>query len=68
MVQYVNSFTCTTNEKSSEIILHFRQLSPTLDENGNVSGTNVENISEIIVTKQGAEALFNLLKDIVSKQ
>ena len=67
MVQYANSFTCSSNDNGNEIIIQFRQLSPKLDDEGVVTGTNAEMIAGIMVTKQGASALLELLKSIVEQ-
>ncbi len=64
MYQYANTFGYTANPDNGEFLLTFLQQRPVFNDQREVTGVASETVSEIIVNRQGFEALRNLLNQI----
>ena len=63
MLQYVDGFSCSYNQDSGALVIHFTQNEPIVQEDGSID-INKNHITSIIMDKGGANALFSLLKDV----
>ncbi|MCD8326183.1 MAG: hypothetical protein LUC90_05720 [Lachnospiraceae bacterium] len=64
MLQYVDAFSCSWNQETGNVVIHFMQKEPVIDDStGNV--TEITNqVSSIVMTSGGVNALLSLLKDV----
>lgn len=65
MLQYVNSFTCTKNEHSNTVVIHFTQNEPIINETENGLETVVrENeVSSLVMEGPCAQGLLDSLRE-----
>lgn len=68
MLNYVNSVSCSTSDKKTEIILTFRQVHPIVAADGSISGNAEELISEIVMNHDLALALKTMLDKAISSE
>lgn len=61
MLQYVDGFTCSVNEEKSNIVIHFKQTEPVIDEESGDVSTITNNIASIIMDSDCAQGLVNSL-------
>ncbi len=63
MLQYVDSFACSWNQKTGNLVIHFMQKEPVIGEEDNISEiTNP--IASVIMDREGANALFSLMQEV----
>ena len=67
MLNYANSFSLSVNDSKSEFILTFSQRSPIINETGAVSEIKVDEVSSIVLNKDGFQALQMLLNSTLSE-
>lgn len=70
MLQYVNSFTCTKNEQSGAVIIHFQQNEPVVSEKENGEWTtDIENhnIASVILEKECIQAFCESLQNLLEE-
>lgn len=68
MLQYVNEFFCSTDEKKSTLVIQFNQKEPsfTVDENGQDTVLDViNNVSSVIMDCDCAQALVNIITHVL---
>lgn len=64
MLQYVDGFSCSLNQESNSIVIHFTQKEPVIEEvTGNVTEI-VNPVTSIIMEKSSASALLSILQNI----
>jgi hypothetical protein len=63
MLQYVDGFSCSLNQNSNSLVIHFTQKEPIVKENNEVQ-TVVNPITSIIMEKDSARALLSVLQDV----
>lgn len=64
MLQYVDGFSCSLNQESGSLVIHFTQKEPVIEEStGNVNLV-LNPITSIIMEKSSAQALLSLLQDV----
>lgn len=66
MLQYVNSFTCTRNEQTGTVIIHFNQNEPIVAETESGLDTVIKEheIASIVLEEDCIKALFSSLADL----
>ena len=64
MLNYANAFSLSTDDNKCEFVLRFNQRAPIVDNAGNVTGIQMEEISTIVLNKEGFKALQMLLTSI----
>lgn len=67
MLSYSNAFSCTTNSNNNEFIFSFSQNCPVIDSAGAVSGSASELVAQIVLTRDGVEALRQMLDTALAK-
>ena len=67
MLSYSNAFSCTTNSNNNEFIFSFNQNCPVIDDAGAVTGSTSELVARIVLTRDGAEALRQILDTALAK-
>ena len=68
MLSYSNSISCTTDNVGNEYILTFKQVSPIIDDSGNVAETQTIVVAEVVLTNSSFKALTELLNDTLKRQ
>ena len=66
MLNYVNSISCSTNDKKTEFIFSFRQVHPVVGIDGEVKETAVDTVSEIVLSLEATNALKDLLERMLN--
>lgn len=61
MLVYSNNFSCAVNQNANEYILTFRLAHPVIGEKGEVTGNVNDTVAEIVMNKDGAKALSELI-------
>lgn len=66
MLQYVNSFTCTKNEKSDTVVVHFIQNEPVINETEDGLDTIIKEneIASIVMEGPCAKGLIKSLTEL----
>ncbi|MCD8222715.1 MAG: hypothetical protein LUD07_11165 [Clostridiales bacterium] len=64
MLQYVDTFACSWSQESGNVVIHFMQKEPIVEEGTNNITEITNPVSSIIMNKDGANALFSLLQDV----
>lgn len=74
MYSYVNKVSIAANKNRNEVVLSFVQESPTLDspevdENGNITASNIERtrVADIVVTTDFAKEISRLILSVVEE-
>ena len=67
MNQYVNYFTCATDDSGVEIVIKARQTFPIFDDNGKIVGTHREDVASLVMTIEVARVFSEQLSDILNK-
>lgn len=68
MLQYVNEFSCTSDENNKTMVIHFIQNEPKIevDGNGNQKIVPVKNdIISVVMETEGAQALANIINQVI---
>ena len=67
MLQYVNSFSCTKNERTGTIIIQFQQNEPILVETETGCETVIEghNIASVVLERDCAAAFIASLNELL---
>ena len=65
MVNYANNFAVSASDNKNEFILLFRQSTPIIETDGTISRIEVEEISRIVLNKDGLKAFRQLVDGIV---
>lgn len=65
MMQYVNRFSCATNNMQNEFVLNFSQEHPTIDEVGNITGVDKNEIASFVMSAECARALLSAMQQII---
>lgn len=64
MLQYVDGFSCSLNQTSGSLVIHFTQKEPLIDETtGNVDVVS-NPVTSIIMEKSSATALLAMLQNV----
>ncbi|MCR4936110.1 MAG: hypothetical protein K5990_06450 [Oscillospiraceae bacterium] len=64
MYQYVNEFSVAHNGEAKEVVITFRQSIPTINEKGEVSGIEKQDVSALIMPESCALALRDFLNKL----
>ncbi len=64
MYQYVNEFTVAHNREAKEVVISFRQSIPTINEKGEVTGNEKQDVSSLIMPESCALALRDFLNKL----
>lgn len=63
MLNYVDGFSCSLNQSTKSIVIHFTQKEPVVKEADNIEVV-LNPITSIIMEQDSAKALLSLLNDI----
>lgn len=66
MLQYTNGFACVFNNDDNSFVIKFYQNVPILTENPDVIQSEAQEISSIVMSRNGAQALLKSLSDILN--
>lgn len=66
MMQYVNRYTCATNNAKNEFVLNFYQQAPAIDENGSIIDSLTEPVSSLVMTMDCALSLMDTIKALAA--
>lgn len=64
MLQYVDSFACSWNQKTGNLVIRFMQKEPVFDEGKNNFSEITNSIASVIMDKDAADALLSLLQEV----
>lgn len=67
MLNYINSVSCSANPNNNEFILGFRQIHPVVDSTGAIVENHDELLSEVVLNRDTARALLNLLANVLKQ-
>jgi hypothetical protein len=68
MRTFVNQFQVASTDDQTEITLLFSQVSPVIPNDGsNISETKSEEVASLVMTKETALSLINVLKNIITE-
>lgn len=65
MINYANNFAVSASDNKNEFILFFRQTSPVVETDGTVSRVEMEEVSRIVLNKDGLKAFRQLIDGVV---
>lgn len=65
MLSYSNSVSCSISENKNEYVLMFRQVHPVVDSKGNVTDTIDDLIAEVVMNRDTAIGLRDLLNRMI---
>lgn len=68
MLNYVNSFSCSTSENKKEFIFTFRQIHPVIGSDGIIKEKAEDLVSEIVMNEDLALALKTILDKTLSNE
>jgi hypothetical protein len=64
MLQYVDGFSCSLNQDSGSIVIHFTQKEPHIEESTEKMNIVSNPVASIIMEKHSAIALLSILQDV----
>ncbi len=64
MLQYVDGFSCSLNQESRSLVIHFTQKEPIIKDGENNIAITVNPVASIIMEKNSAAALLALLQEV----
>lgn len=63
MLNYVDGFSCSLNQSTKSLVIHFTQKEPVVKDNDNIDLV-LNPVTSIIMEQDSAKALLALLNDI----
>lgn len=67
MLNYVNSFSISTDDNRCEFVLRFNQRTPIVDDSGKVISIHSEEVSTIVLNKERFKALQTLINSALDE-
>lgn len=64
MINYANNFAVSASDNKNEFILFFRQNSPVVEADATVSRVETEEVSRIVLNKDGLRAFRQLIDNL----
>ena len=64
MYNYANAFSISVSDTNNEFVICCKQVSPVVDTDGMVSGTQTEDVAKIILNRDGMRVFKQMIADV----
>ncbi|MCD8087925.1 MAG: hypothetical protein LUE22_04970 [Oscillospiraceae bacterium] len=68
MYDYINGIRCTANDGNDEVLLQAFQDAPEYDENDQICGSTRECIASLVMSRQTAKAVADLIYGVLNAE
>ena len=68
MQTFTNQFNIAVSNSKTEVVLKFSQVSPVIQEDNSITGTEITPVADLVMTMETAQSLAEILNEMIQQE